>query len=247
MNALITPYEPEPLPVGADPVATEPFEAVRQFGSHILALAGIMLVVGEPGTGKTYAVDSFASSLSIPVIKLHLVQRTRGNEILRKLLEALDLPTTATSTVLLEMARDALLGRELLLYIDEAHLLNREALQQVRWLFDQRGMRFGLILTGSDFKDAFASAPELKSRIARAVRFEKLSGRALVTAVQKHHPIFAATEPALLKELDRRYCAGLWRNWKHLLIAAAGYGANAETGITREIAEGSLGALPTGI
>lgn len=238
------PYEPVRLPIGATPVLTELFEAVQEFGRQVLALAGILLILGPSGTGKTYAADTLCSSLEVPIVKLHLGSRARGFEVLRTLLEQLGLPSTSTGRLLLQEAREALHDRRLVIYVDEAHQLNAEALQQIRYLFDQRGTRFALVMTAVDFNSAYASTPELATRITRQVDFGPMKGAALLASLKDHHPILRATDDEVLRHLDRFAGMGTWRRWETVLVAAAGYGATPDTGITDEIASQVLGAVP---
>lgn len=238
------PYEPVRLPLGAVRILTEPFEAVQEFGRQVLALAGILLILGGSGTGKTYAADTLCAGLGVPVVKLHLSSRARGFEVLRALLEELGLPSTSTGRLLLKEARDALEDRRLVIYVDEAHQLNAEALQQIRYLFDQRGAKFALVMTAITFKDRYASTPELATRITRQVDFGPMKGAELLRSLKGHHPILAATEDRVLRHLDRHTCRGVWRLWETVLVAAAGYGATAATGITDDVAGKVLGAVP---
>jgi DNA transposition AAA+ family ATPase len=239
------PYEPSPLPLGATRILTEPYQAVQEFGRQVLALAGILLIVGPSGTGKTFSADSLCSTLGVPIVKLHLGAKARGHEVLRALLEQLGLPTTSNGRLLLQEAREALIGRKLVIHVDEAHRLNAEALQQIRYLFDQHGMRFALVMTAVDFKDAFASTPELATRITRQVDFAPLRGAELLASLKAHHRILAATDDEALRHLDRLACRGVWRRWENVLVTAAGYGATSSSGITDEIAARVLGAVPS--
>lgn len=237
---------PEILPAGASTVPTQPFEAVQVFGRQIISMGRIMCVTGDPGTGKTYATDCFAASLDVLVVKLHLGDRARGHEVLRALLETLGEPAGARGRLLLENARESLTGRQILIYVDEAHLLNREALRQLRWLYDQRGMRFGLVMTGVSFAEAFAKVPEFDSRVARRVHFTRLDRSTLVPSLAAMHPILAATDPDLLRSIDSRYCSGLWRHWRNVLETAVGYGATPESGLTEKIAAAVVAAITGG-
>jgi DNA transposition AAA+ family ATPase len=243
-NVEARPYEPVRLPIGALPIPTEPFEAVQAFGRQVLALAGILLILGPSGTGKTYSADTLCATLGVPVVKLHLGSRARGFDVLRTMLQELGLPSTSTGRLLLEEAREALRGRVLVIYVDEAHNLNAEALQQIRYLFDQRDACFALVLTAVDFSGAYASTPELATRISRQVEFGPLRGVALLKALKAHHPILKATTDEVLRRLDQYACRGVWRRWENVLVSAAGYGASATSGITDEIAGLVLGAVP---
>ena len=238
------PYAPVNLPLGATRILTEPFQAVQEFGRQVLALGGILLILGASGTGKTYAADTLCSSLGVPVVKLHLGSRARGLEVLRALLEQLGLPSTSTGRLLLEEAREALHGRRLVIYVDEAHQLNAEALQQIRYLFDQRGARFAVVMTAVTFKGVYASTPELRTRVSRQVDFAPLRGAELLASLRGHHPILAGTHDDVLRHIDQYACRGVWRMWETVLLTAAGYGATATTGITDKIAAQVLGAVP---
>lgn len=238
------PFEPVRLPIGASPVPTELFESVQVFGRQVLDLAGILLILGPSGTGKTYAADTMCSNLDVPVVKLHLGSRARGFGVLRTLLEQLGLPSTSTGRLLLQEAREALHDRRVVIYVDEAHQLNAEALQQIRYLFDQRGTRFALVMTAVDFTNAYASTPELATRISRQVDFGPMKGADLLKSLRNHHPILKATDDEVLRHLDRYAGMGVWRRWETVLVAAAGYGATPATGITDEIAGRVLGAVP---
>jgi DNA transposition AAA+ family ATPase len=239
-GALHAPIAPR---LGAAVVRTDPFELTQRFGEQVLAFAGILLLMGEPGTGKTFAATTFCRAADVPVLFLHLADTVRGHDVLRDLLEQLGLASGGGGRALLERAREALLGRRLVILVDEAHQLNREALRQLRYLFDQPGMRFALILTGSDFSKAFGLVPEFESRVARCVHFSPLKGRALIEVLREHHPIFAASDPAVLRAIDRQHCRGLWREWDHVLRDAAGYGATATDGITSDVAQAVLAGL----
>jgi hypothetical protein len=71
-----------------------------------------------------------------------------------------------------------------------------------------------------------------------------LTGAQLLKALRDHHPILAATDDEVLRHLDRYACRGVWRRWENVLVAAAGYGATATTGITDDVAGKVLGAVP---
>lgn len=235
---------PRALPPGAHLVVTLAYRLVQQLGHEVLDIAGILLLWGPPGSGKTSAAAELARSVDVPVIWLHLASHAKGNEVLRKLLEGLGEETSGGGAVLLERARVGLGGRRLLVCVDEAHLLNRDALRQLRYLFDQPDAQFALVLTGADFTQAWDLAPEFESRISRHVEFGPLTGAKLLKALAEFHPVLAATEDALLKRIDRECAAGNWRSWEKVLVAAIGRGADAIVGISEAIAKAVLGVVP---
>jgi len=231
---------------GAVPVVTAPFALVQRFCGEVVEIGGILTASGPGGAGKTYAVSYWSDRASVPVIRLHLGDRIRGNELLRTILAKLGEPTDGNGAILLERVRAALADRRLVIFVDEANLLNREALRQLRYLHDQRDARFALVFTGVDFDEAFAGVPEFASRVARRVTFGPLTGAALLTTLAANHGVFAATETGVLQAIDAQYAKGLWRHWENVLAIALAAGATAETGISMAVARGSLGAIVGG-
>jgi DNA transposition AAA+ family ATPase len=243
MTAESSSVAPTPPPLGAAVVSTRAFERVQESGQHVLAQAGILVLRGEPGTGKTFAAKTMCATLDVPVLLLHLAGQARGNDVLRDLLERLDLPTSGSKRELIERAHHALDGRRLVLLVDEAHQLNKDALLHLQYLGDQPGMRFALVMTGTTFERAFRSVPELQSRVTRQVLFERIDDKSLVKTLGAHHPVLAATEPKHLRWLDRQYGKGNLRAWDNILRTAVGYGASEVDGITEPVARRVVRAI----
>jgi hypothetical protein len=242
-TVLATLPEPE-NPSGSGLCATVPFDLVQSLGRQVLDIGGILIAEGPVGTGETVAAAEFCRGLDCEVLWLLLAATTRGNDVLREILGGLREDTSGSGAVLLERARTALAGRRLVIVIDEAHQLHRDALRQIRYLFDQPTARFALILIGRDFTSTWAVAPELESRVARHVRFGQLKGARLLQALAAYHPVLRATDADLLKQINAECCGGNWRTWRNFLVAVIGMGATAGSGITRKIAAGALGAVP---
>jgi hypothetical protein len=232
------------LPPSAALVRTLPFRLVERLGAEILRMAGILVAQGLPGTGKSCAVAAWCRSLEVPVIWLHLADTAKGYEVLRALLVALGEDATGREPVLLARARECLAGRRLLLAVDEAHLLNREALRQIRYLYDQPEARFSIVLVGVDFRRAWDLAPEFESRVTRRVDFSELVGAPLSAALAAFSPVLAATDRDLLGRIDRECCRGNWRTWAIVLETAIDRGATAALGITPAVAASTLGSVP---
>jgi hypothetical protein len=235
---------PRRLVPGASIVETLSYTLVQQLGHEVLDIAGILLVWGPPGHGKTCATAELARAVAVPVVWIHLAAAAKGNEVLRALLAGLGEEISGPTAVLLERARTSLAGRRLLVCVDEANLLNREALHQLRYLFDQPNTTFALVLTGSDFTRAWGAAPELESRISRQVEFGPLAGTRLTRALASFHPVLAATEPTLLRQIDRECAGGSWRTWEKVLVAAIGRGATAADGISEAVSRAVVGTVP---
>lgn len=241
----LTPPDLKGVVPGTSAVETVHFQLVQHLCDQVLALAGILLVRGPGGSGKTYAVTYWTDRASVPVVFLHLLKRTSDTAMLRAILSKLDQPTDGTGEILGQRASGALVGRELVIFVDEANLLNLEALRTLRYLHDQKQARFALVMTGVDFGRPFAGIPEFSSRLKREVRFEPLTGSVLMTALAATHPTLAKTDRQILRAIDRQYAHGLWRHWANVLEYALTAGATPDTGITAAIARGMLGGLPS--
>lgn len=228
---------PLPAPVappGATAVRTDDYLAVQVLGQDTLHLRGILLVQGPPGTGKTHAALDLWRGCS-PSVWIHLAARTRGNEVLRRLLSALDEDTSGTAHRLVDRGLTALRGRRILIVVDEAHLLDPVGVQHLRYLVDLAGGP-AIVLVGNDFERLWAAAPEVRSRIKRVVQFRNLAEDDLIGALRERHPVLAATDEAILKRIDRERCAGNWRAWDDVLVAALAAHADPERGITPALA-----------
>lgn len=217
---------------GATTVRTTPFELTQRFGEQVLSFAGILLLQGPAGTGKTFAAKTMCSGLDVPIAFLHLADTARGHAVLRVYLDELGEPSEATGRVLLQRAREALAGRRLVVFVDEAHLLNQEALRQIRYLFDHRDA-VRARHDGGGLHGCLRARPELESRVSRRVTFAPLMGPELLRSLTAFHPILKATDVAILTDLDRRLCKGVWRTWDMVVRDAIGYGDTASTGVTR--------------
>jgi len=228
-------------PPGAADVRTEDYQAVQAIGREILHLRGIMLVQGPPGTGKTHAaLDLWRGCPSS--VWIHLAARTRGNEVLRRLLTTLGEDTSGNAHQLLERALGALEGRRILIVVDEAHLLDPVGVQHLRYLVDLAAGP-AVVLVGNDFRGVWAAAPEVRSRIKRVVQFRALEGERLTRALRARHPLLEATDPAVLDFLDRERCAGNWRAWDDVLVAALAAHAEPERGVQPELARAIAASL----
>lgn len=232
---------------GAVIVETLSVRQVQRLGREVMDTAGILLVDGEPGMGKTTATIAFARTVNHPVAWMLLASGTSGRSILTALTQWADLDSTGTSAVLLERLVVHLAEHRVLIVVDEAHLLNVDALRYIRFLYDQTDSRMALVLIGSDFTKAWKKAPELRSRVTRHVRVGRLEGSDLISRLQAHHPMLASTAEELLREIDASHCHGDWRSWMEVLARCLRIGMDPSKGITWEGVVGTLGVLlPSG-
>lgn len=245
------------LPAGATLVATEQLEVAHVLLSKIVASPdpAILQIVGPPGSGKTTAVDEWCElHPDVEVARIALGELAKGNQVIRELLAAMGCPTGGDGLALRRRAVDALRGRSILIFIDEADMMNRAALRQIRylfdyseWLIDANGrrrrvwpLRFGVVLVGSDFSTAWSLAPDLRSRVDWHASFGRIEANSLKRVLAAYHPVFAKTPVSLLRAIDSESCRGLWRDWRKLLRQVLDRRPDAVC-ITEEMAERLLG------
>ena len=237
--------ERSPLPEGATLVETIPYQLTRRLLREILPRRGALEVTGRGGTGKTFTVDDyFARNPALDLVKIHLEAKVRGNGFLRRLVEELGgKPDPSWDGQRLMKELRALVGpRRLYVYVDEADLLNRDSLRQIRYLRDQRDLHIAWVLVGTTFANAYRLVPELWSRVTRRVTFDSLAGDALTGALAAYHPFLAAADPAILARIDEEHCQGNWRVWSEVLPDLLDYAARLETdGLTTAVAAAVLG------
>jgi len=125
-----------------DVVKTRPGEECAARLGYMKQRGGIMLLCGDPGVGKTLQLrifrdglnDNLFTSVYTPLSTL------RGADLLRHLNDRLGLVNRASKAALYDQIQEYILdsreqrGRTVVLIIDEAHLLNTGALQEIRLL-----------------------------------------------------------------------------------------------------------------
>ncbi len=234
--------ERAPLPPGASLVETIPYTLTHRLLREVLEHRGCLELSGPGGTGKTFAVDAYFADRASDAVKIHLESRVHGWGFLRRLVEELGGVPGGGSEALMDALRDAVGGRHVYVYVDEADLLNRDSLRVLRYLRDQRDLWMAFVLVGTDFAPAYAKVPELWSRVTRRVSFAPLEGTSLVSALAAYHPFLAAADAPLLLAIDAEHCQGNWRVWTTELETLLEYAARlGVAGLTREVAAAALG------
>lgn len=228
----------EPLPPGGRLIRTTPFQLVQEFGLEVFEDHGMLVVEGASGAGKTVAVEYLLSRLPTECVTLHLANLARGNEVATELAELLGAHNLAPGGKAARKALKTLLkGRDVAIFVDEADRLNADGLRCLRYLWDQPGRTWCLILVGVDFDRAFALVPEIANRKTRYAPVDPLSGPTLIKALQTLHPLFAKTDDSVLTEIDKSTCHGLLVNWTTVLRSLLKGGADEKTGVTIEFAK----------
>lgn len=125
-----------------DIIDTEPQRECAARLDFIKRRGGIMLLVGDPGVGKTLALRRFCDSLNENIFRAIYtpLSTLRGADLLRHINDRLGLPNRASKAAVYGQIQEEVLdskqqrGRTVLLVIDEAHLLRTGALQELRLL-----------------------------------------------------------------------------------------------------------------
>lgn len=231
----------------ASVVATTAFRKTQVLCGQTAALREIGLVSGEPGLGKSFAVAEFARRSDLDTVWLQLPPRPTPKEITVRLLDQL-VGAGDGRDVLYDLTEELVgaLKSPRLVVLDEAQNLNAVGLNQVRYLHDRPETDFALLLVGgAGCEDTIRRDPQLDSRVARRVRFAALAGDELTATLRAFHPLLAASDGALLAELDDRYARGVFRRWARIVQIAAPLAREAGTPdrLTLRVANAALAAI----
>lgn len=217
-------------------VGTTQFKLAQVQLARVVKTGGIAAVSGAPGNGKTFTVDHFLHHNPVMADRDHVwldfTKKPTTKAVTLRLSLAIGLrPNSRDSEYvlvedLIPALKDRLAQRPLVVCIDEAHHLNADGLQTLRYFHDRcMPLRPGdppgwaLLLVGSTVDRALSGAAELRSRVASWIRFTPLQGKDLLLALRAWHPLLAQMDPELLLELDHDHCRGNWRDWAQFLAA----------------------------
>ena len=123
----------------ADILETEPQRECAARLDFIKRRGGIMLLVGDPGVGKTLALRRFCDSLNENIYRAVYtpLSTLRGADLLRHINDRLGLPNRASKAAVYGQIQQEILdsreqrGRTVVLIIDEANLLRLDVFAQL--------------------------------------------------------------------------------------------------------------------
>lgn len=232
----------------AQQVATTAFRKTQLLAADAARLHEIAVFTGEPGLGKTFAVDHWVRSQPCPWVWLDMPPKPSPKEVVVRLTRALQ-GSCDSRTPAYDLADElcALLAEHSrVVVIDEAQNLAKEGLAQLRYLHDRPDACWALFFVGATgCAQVLKAHPELHSRVARWVHFTPLEGDELLQALRAFHPLLAAADTRLLARIDETYAKGVFRRWARLTeIAVPLARRRGDTTLTTDTARAALAAMP---
>jgi len=190
---------------------------------HAAETAGIGVVHGDAGLGKTFAVTYACGETGVPVVWAQVGPRPTLKEVTEQVLSAvLGRRVQGTRYELTSQLRSVLAEERRLVVLDEAQNLNLEAVEQIRHVHDDLSTDFALLLVGGHgCWKTIEQYPMLRSRVQRRVRFEPLTGEEVLKYMPRYHRLYEGADPALLLGVDRRFARGNLRRWAVFTEACA--------------------------
>jgi len=175
-------------------IDTEPLRECQARLEFIKRRGGIMLLVGDPGVGKTLALRRFVDGLNPNLFRpLYTPLSTlKSTDLLRHINQHLGLPARASKSAIYNQVQQEILdsreqrGRTVVLAIDEAHLLQTGPLQELRLLCNFK----------MDSFDPFVLILSGQLELARTMDFAVMEPFAQRLALRYHVPPLTREETA---------------------------------------------------
>ncbi len=210
------------LETEAATVRTPAFDDIATQLRFASAFHGTMVVAGEHGTGKRFALMTCLSEQPVPWHTLVMPPTVSAKDMIRLLYEAVHEQDDVFA--LRDMQDDlveTLSGAPRIVVIDGADQLTSQAAEQLHYLHGRAGATWTLaLLGGPDTARAITSSAGLRGEVIAAAEVPRLTGHDLLQAVRAMHQMFLIPEDQLLELIDKQICKGLLKNWARFLQAA---------------------------
>lgn len=195
---------------------------IRARLGFITRRGGTLVIAGHRGTGKRIALAAALIGQHLPYVFVDLPPSPTENRLMAVLADAI--LDSRHDYELRDMQDDLVetLGRESsILVITESQELTTKAASQLQYLHGRSAGMWSLVLIGShDVARASTTSARLRGDIIATVEVHPLKGDDLIKALRGMHPIFALSDPSLLKLIDSDYCFGLLGRWGDFLQIA---------------------------
>lgn len=202
---------------GARVVSTAGVATVVEAVGHTVAARGIGCVFGEPGVGKTVAVQQALHLLPdrVPVWRAVVGVKPGLPQMRASLLEALGLAAGSLSHR--AQPADRALGEALrrpgVLFLDDAQRLSPPLLDYLRLLWDEPGTAAALLLCGAGAERVIARAPVLRSRVLTWHQVPGLDQERLAETLALFHDVWEGVDPADVGWADATVARSNFRTW----------------------------------
>jgi DNA transposition AAA+ family ATPase len=230
----------------AQTIKTRPYALTVRAVSDLVEHAGMGLVHGDAGLGKSFAVERAVAGASVPHHWIAFAYRTTTRVLARDLLALITgVPEDGKRAVLERGLIDVLADGPQIVVVDEAQNLNHECIEYLRHLHDRKETQFTLLLAGGNgCWELLGRFPMLRSRLYRRIRFAPLEPSQVQKAIPKFHAIYRGANPELIASIDRSYCRGVFRSWAAFTQTAIDVtGAQLEPVLTESVVENAYALL----
>lgn len=211
---------------GAALVRTALYEETFTKALETLGRQGTMIVVGDPGLGKTFTcravMSELASHSKATSISVQLGRNPSTKEVMTQLLRCVGITANSREPAWalgVELG-DILAAEPRFVWVDEAQYLRAGAFTALRTIHDRPDANWALALVGSRLLTGQLSKdqPELLSRVGRSVHFQALENRKeLIAVLNAWHPLLAGCDNERLMRMNRLGPRGNFRAWGNLL------------------------------
>ena len=210
---------------GLNTVATGPVSDIRVRLREAVRDRSMMLVTGDPGCGKSFAVARAVEQLDpakVTPVWLEIATTVRGKALALDLfpqITGVNAPPAALLRDLRTTIAEHLSEERRVLVLDEAQLVTVEAMQMLRWLHDRADAEFALVIVGTRALEK-RLPPEVSSRVVSHVRLDRIADEDAPSLLADYHPLFAGADPTLVSQLNRVEARGEFRWWAKFLLRA---------------------------
>lgn len=211
---------------GADVVHTRHYDETFTKALETFGRQGTMMVVGDPGLGKTFTcravMGELASHSGAQSIWVQLGRNPSTKEVLTQLLRCVGISANQREPAWMLAATlgDILAAEPRFVWVDEAQHLRADAFTALRTIHDRPDAAWALALIGSKqlSHQLAKDQPELLSRIGRQVYFAPIEDeKELVAALNEWHPLLKGCDNGRLVRMNRIGPRGNFRAWANLL------------------------------
>lgn len=210
------------LETEANPVRTPVFSEIADQLQFAGTFHGAMVVAGDHGTGKRFALVTVLSEQALPFHRVRVPPAASPKDLVRLMYEAVH---QEDDVFALRDMQDELIetlsGTPRIIVIDGADQLSGQGAEQLHYLHARPGASWTLVLLGppETIRGVTVSAG-LRGEIIASVEVKTLTGADLRTAVGSLHPMFLLAEADLITLIDQQVCRGRLKIWARFLQAA---------------------------